>query len=48
VGVTNAVMQKYTDYFFNSDELYPTKEQFDGRPEFALMRKANYTIPDDA
>ena len=47
LGVGNNVYQRYTDYFFNTDELYPVKDNFDVRPEFALFKKGNFTVKDD-
>ena len=47
IGVGNSVYQRYTDYFFNTDELYPVKDNFDIRPEFALFKKTNFTIKED-
>ena len=47
IGVGNSVYQRYTDYFFNTDELHPVKDNFDIRPEFALFKKSNFTTKED-
>ena len=46
-SVQNIIYQRTTDAFFNTDELYPDEHKFDGRPEFTLMKKTNFNVPEN-
>jgi len=38
----NHIFQRYEQYFLDVDELYPTKDRFDGNPEWAIFKKDNF------